>query len=203
MVMSVPPVAVNDVGELIGLGRWQFQVFAFFCLAAFFSTWENVSLPLLAFETDFSCADPHSRPDDTCFVNGTSVACQSWEYDTSFYTSTIISEWDLVCSRSWLSSFSQTTYMMGMLTASLGAGYAADVIGRKPVIMMGFGMEILSGLYIAFSPNVYHFLVARFLNAFGQTARYITGLILVMEISAPKHRSGMFMCLSPTLLVYR
>ena len=166
----------SDVGEVIGLGRWQIQIFVYFCAAAFFSTWENVSLTFFAYETSFRCIDPGSQANDTCYVNGSQ--CTSWQHDNSFYKSTMISEWDLVCSTSWMTSFSQTIYMLGMLSASVTAGYAADRFGRKPIIMIGFLIEILAGFYGAYAPAVGHFYAARFLTAFGQTARYISGIIL-------------------------
>jgi hypothetical protein len=166
----------HDVGDIIGLGRWQIQIFLFFCGAAFFSTWENVALPFFAYENPFRCIDNGSLITDTCYVNGT--RCTTFLFETSFYKSSIISEWDLVCSESWMSSFSQTMYMIGMLTASITAGYSADRFGRKPVIIIGFMIEILSGFYIAYAPGVWHFHVGRLLTAFGQTARYITGIIL-------------------------
>ena len=175
----------SDVGEIVGLGRWQIQIFLFFFAAAFFSCWENVSLPFVAFESSFRCADAGSQKVDKCHFNG-SISCTSWQYDTSFFKSSIISEWDLVCSRSWMASFSQTMYMFGMLTAAIVSGHAADHYGRKPIIMIGFSMEILAGFYGAFAPSVQHYYAARFLMAFGQTARFITGFILV-RLSSELH----------------
>ena len=178
-----PMSSVGDVGEVVGFGRWQLQVFAFFMAAAFFSTWENVSLPFFAFATTFSCADSlsvsNSSSSDPCFVNDTSTTpCTHFVHDTSFFRRSMVSEWDLVCSRAWMPAFSQTAYMIGMLVAALCAGYAADRFGRRNIIMCGFCLEILSGFYSAYAPDVYHFFASRFLMAFGQTARFITGMIL-------------------------
>ena len=220
-------VCAGDVGEVVSFGRWQLQIFAFFVAAAFFSTWENVALPFLAYPTPFSCADSdYDRLTDQCFLNGSSrSACTHFVYDTSFFKRSMISEWDLVCSRSWMPAFSQTAYMLGMLFASLCAGYTADRFGRKPVIMLGFCLEILAGFYSAYAPGIIHFFASRFLIAFGQTARYITGLILgmscfacfyaasdhrlamaietVMEISPADRRSGTSVSLFRTRAVVR
>lgn len=57
--------------------------------------------------------------------------------------------------------------------------------------MIGIVIEILAGLSCAFSYSIIQFLVSRFFLSLGQTGRWATGFVLILEISGFKHRSTM------------
>ncbi len=62
-------------------------------------------------------------------LNGTTatkVSCDSWDYDTSIYDSTVVSEWDLVCDRAWLAKNTAGLYMAARMFGTLVGGWLTD-----------------------------------------------------------------------------
>ena len=53
-------------------------------------------------------------------------------YDTTYYGRTIVTEFDLICDRLYLSNLTQTMYMFGSML-SFFSGYLSDRFGRKTV----------------------------------------------------------------------
>ncbi|XP_067899886.1 organic cation/carnitine transporter 2-like isoform X3 [Heterodontus francisci] len=49
-----------------------------------------------------------------------------WEYSKDQYISTIVSEWDLVCSNDWKGLFSMSVFFMGVLVGSFTSGQLSD-----------------------------------------------------------------------------
>lgn len=58
---------------------------------------------------------------NTCYPE-----CQKYEYDATPFDNTIISEWDLVCERRWLASFTQMVLQLGVLIGSIVFGFVSD-----------------------------------------------------------------------------
>ncbi|XP_034041255.1 solute carrier family 22 member 7-like isoform X3 [Thalassophryne amazonica] len=60
-------------------------------------------------------------------TNLPTVQCQSgWVYDRSTFTSTLATEWDLVCERKQLAKATSTIFFIGVATASLVFGFFCD-----------------------------------------------------------------------------
>ncbi|XP_072904890.1 solute carrier family 22 member 13b isoform X4 [Hemitrygon akajei] len=59
--------------------------------------------------------------------NKSTIACEEgWAYDLSQHRSTIVTEFNLVCDHRWLSQFSQTSTMAGLIAGALLFGPLAD-----------------------------------------------------------------------------
>ncbi|XP_071970442.1 solute carrier family 22 member 6-B-like isoform X1 [Engystomops pustulosus] len=102
-------------------------------------------------------------------------------YDLSLFTSTIISEWDLVCERGWMKELGQSTYMAGVLVGAIVHGSLADRFGRRTVIL-GCLLQIASmGTAAAFSPNFAFYCFFRFMTGMGICGLIINDLGLTME----------------------
>merc|ERR1719150_3620408 len=96
-------------------------------------------------------------------------ACTAWHYVTDHdigHGHTIVSEWDLVCSRTALLSTVQGSYMGGVFVGCLFWGWASDKFGRKPSIMIAAVIQICSSVAAAFSVNYIMFIFFRFIIAF-------------------------------------
>ncbi|XP_069092480.1 solute carrier family 22 member 7-like isoform X2 [Pleurodeles waltl] len=53
--------------------------------------------------------------------------CQNgWDYDHSQFSSTIATEWDLVCEQKWLNKASSTFFFIGVMVGSILIGYLSD-----------------------------------------------------------------------------
>lgn len=52
--------------------------------------------------------------------------CTFWIYDRSHFEETIVTEFDLVCSKAYLAPMQQTVFMFGILIGNLGFSILAD-----------------------------------------------------------------------------
>lgn len=107
-----------------------------------------------------------------------SLPCLEFEYDLSFWRSTIVNEFDLVCDRAWLSSMTKSTYQIGYGISSIGIGIISDRYGRLFALKTSVFLEIVSSLSQALSVNIYHFLVSRLFLGIAAYGRFLTSLLL-------------------------
>ncbi|XP_064458214.1 solute carrier family 22 member 7-like [Ornithodoros turicata] len=147
------------------------------------SDWRNVGIPL---EPDGSYSRCNVY-DDPFALNKTSIPCTAWEYDTPSVT--IISTWDLVCSREWLIWFASVMYTMGAVIAVPLMGMAADQIGRRPVICIAVSVLLLSGFGTCFASNFVLFVCARCIVSGCASTIFVTIFILLLEVTSVEHRA--------------
>ncbi|XP_054718439.1 organic cation transporter protein-like isoform X2 [Uloborus diversus] len=153
--------------------------------------WRNFSAPPPDLGLDSRCyTKPYWRlPDNASLVESDILKCTSWEYNSTFYQSTIIDEWDLVCDRDWLISFSMSIYNVGYLIAVLVFGQLSDSIGRKPTLVFSYVMNVSAGLLSAFAPSFPMFAILRFFTAVGGAGFYTVSFVILMEMVSPRFRS--------------
>ncbi|KER22628.1 hypothetical protein T265_09329 [Opisthorchis viverrini] len=104
------------------------------------------------------------------------------------YPGSIVAEFDLVCSQTWLAPMGTSLYIFGMFLGYIVGGWLGDKYGRRPTAI-GFSMlEICAGIFVSLAPNhhVYHF--ARTVSAFANTGRASIMRILPLEITLAKYR---------------
>lgn len=101
-----------------GFGRWQL----FVCLAVFMVniplSWQELAIVFLAPEHKISCAD-NVTLDNPC-------KCENHTFNNGIFANTIVSEWDLVCDRDWLTDLAQTILMLGILVGNITFGFLSD-----------------------------------------------------------------------------
>ncbi|XP_053545235.1 organic anion transporter 3-like [Bombina bombina] len=124
---------------------------------------------------------PLSNETEPCGENG-------WEYDHSVYSSTIISEWDLVCQWEFLKEMAQSIYMAGVLVGAIMYGTLADRFGRRIVLLCCVLQVATMGTGTALSPNFSFYCVFRFLTGMGMCGFVINGLGLTMEWIPMRYR---------------
>ena len=189
---------VTGVSDIVGdFGRWQKVVFSFFFICGIFSAWNGLALSFYAPDVKYWCEDNDpkvfdrnsSHSNDTCQrIDGS--PCEKWVYDSSMYSNSIVSEWDLVCSRSWLVSMAKSSYMIGTLCAVL-LSQVADKIGRFPIVFGGIILEVLAGTVSVIAPNMTVYLISRFFLAMGNAARWGSGFVIVLEIVGSRYRGDL------------
>lgn len=110
-------------------------------------------------------------------------------YDESVFTSTIVTEYDLICTKSNLAQLESATtvYFVGQICASVLAGIVGDNLGRRiPVLISTITVSAACvTIYLSQSFTVYA--VGRFFLAFGMFGS-LNAFILLMEIIGPKYR---------------
>ncbi|XP_063902776.1 organic cation transporter protein-like [Zophobas morio] len=155
-------------------GRWHITVCFIIFLVKFPVAWHQLSIVFLAPPADFSCIENGT---DQC-----SADCTKHIFDRSIFTETIITQWDLVCSRTYLASFAQTVTMLGILFGSMLFGYFSDRYGRRDPLIAAVILQVLSGTGAALSPWFFMFLVMRFLAALATGGTMVISFVLIMEI---------------------
>ncbi|GFU12497.1 organic cation transporter protein [Nephila pilipes] len=171
--------------------------------------WQNFSIVFLAPNMDFHCVLPSTGQhvanesvlpfDDRCEVpqEGNSsflVPCTEWEYDTSHTSETIVSEWDLVCSREWLISLAKSIYMIGFLLSVFTFGQISDLVGRFPTIVTCYCITCVSMFLSLLSNSFGMFLVLRFFHAFGRAGATTVGYVLNIFCIQSQQDGECFFC---------
>ncbi|XP_067119486.1 organic cation transporter protein-like isoform X2 [Centruroides vittatus] len=208
----------SDLNDLVGnFGKWHVIIMSIAAYVSLPGACYNMSMAFLAPNVDYWCENSfeyfnlttekwknHSIPietldnvdiSSTCKMYGLSIeknisqiACTSLYYDHTFYRSTIIEEWDLVCERAWLASLAQSLYYFGFLITGLLGGQLSDRYGRKPIFYISVAWTFLFGMISAFSQNFWMFAVCRFFLAMGRSTTFLTIYTLVIETVSKEYR---------------
>ncbi|XP_058823488.1 organic cation transporter protein isoform X2 [Topomyia yanbarensis] len=163
------------------LGWWHIMVCAVVFPLKFPVAWHQMGIIFLGAAMNYTCASNITL--DRC-----SKQCTSWEYDTSVFSSTIVSEWDLVCEKAHLANLSQTIFMFGILVGGVLFGTLADKFGRRPPLVIAVIIQLVSGVATAYIPWFWGFVVLRFITAVATGGTMVTSFVLIMEIIGPKWR---------------
>lgn len=175
---------VSLVGEF---GRWQFLIFSTISLVKFSSGTVQMAILFLTPNLVFWCEKfaNNSRivQNNTCYKD-----CVKYSYDTSPFEETIVSEWDLVCERRWLASFTQMLLQFGILIGSIIFGFFSDRYGRKVTFLIAIAAMILIGFGIPFAPGYTTFTVLRFLLGVATAGTMVVSFVIIMESIGNKYR---------------
>ncbi|XP_026183915.1 solute carrier family 22 member 6 [Mastacembelus armatus] len=85
-----------------------------------------------------------------------------WSYNMTDMSSTIISDWHLVCDLRSLKQMGQTIYMGGVLVGAFVFGALSDRYGRRILLLFSNLLMAVSGTCAAFSPSFSLFCLFRF-----------------------------------------
>ncbi|RVE41967.1 hypothetical protein evm_013376 [Chilo suppressalis] len=186
-------VKKEDVlSKLIGqFGTWQFIVVSTVSLVKLSSGWVQLAILFLTPALTFRCVQfdestanvTLSAENSTCYAN-----CLAYEYDTGQFGNTIVSEWDLICDKKWLASFTQMMLQLGILVGSVIFGFLADRFGRKITFLISVTTVMVVGFGIPFSPNYEVFTTLRFLLGVATAGTMVISFVIVMESVGPKYR---------------
>ncbi|KAI8421836.1 hypothetical protein MSG28_009781 [Choristoneura fumiferana] len=117
------------------------------------------------------------------------IECPEFEYDTAVFKRTIVSDFDLVCSRHWLVSFTQVINMCGILTGGLLFGVIADKFGRKTPLMFAICLQAFASFGVCYTTCYCQFIAGSFLLALGSGGTGIISFVLIMEVVSGKWRT--------------
>ncbi|RNA36796.1 solute carrier family 22 member 4, partial [Brachionus plicatilis] len=135
----------EDIGEF---GPYQLLLFFLIGLLAVQPSLTGYGFIFIGATPDYQCKKPATAQrlsynnsfDDKCFYkiysNETSQIafepCTEWTYSKEYYDTTLVTEWDLVCSKSYFKDLYLTMHFIGTF-AVIVTGVLSDRFGRKKV----------------------------------------------------------------------
>ncbi|XP_057712481.1 organic cation/carnitine transporter 2-like [Corythoichthys intestinalis] len=113
-------------------------------------------------------------------TNGSDRCVDGWLFSTE--SSTIVSEWDLVCENAWKVPFSTSMFFVGVLFGSLVSGQLSDRFGRKRVLFATLTFQSVTTLIQATSVNWVMFCAVNCLRGVGHVSCYVASFVLGSEM---------------------
>ncbi|KAK8731693.1 hypothetical protein OTU49_007421 [Cherax quadricarinatus] len=198
--MSGSSSKFDDLLTQLGTGRWNLLYFltsSYWCLLV---PPQFISGVYLAPAINYTCRPPESEDSvhvsrDSCYysINKSSLVgveeeepCTEWDFDTSVFSTTLTSEFSLVCGREHLRATYQGVYMLGTFLSPLLGGYLADRYGRWKVVMATQVVTVITAISQCFIHSFMFILVLRF---FMGSVNLLTLFIFALEVCEPKHRA--------------
>lgn len=107
-----------------------------------------------------------------------------------------MTEWDLVCSNSYLISIFQSTFLIGYSIGLFIFGILSDIYGRKLVLLITWPV-MLAGLFgMAYAPNILVACLMRTLYGIVAAGQWLAVFVTIMEMTIPARRNMMAIMIS-------
>uniref|UniRef100_A0A3Q1MA28 Solute carrier family 22 member 11 n=2 Tax=Bos TaxID=9903 RepID=A0A3Q1MA28_BOVIN len=123
-----------------------------------------------------------------------------WIYDHSTFTSTIVTEWDLVCDHQGLKPLGQSIYMAGAMVGCIVCGFLSHRFGRKPVLSRCCVLVAVTSISTIAAPRFPVYCGLRFLSALGLSSILLTSAMLMVEWTTTSTRAVTMAILGSTYI---
>ena len=161
--------APDKMNEIIGeMGRWQMQNILIVFLVGIPGLAHVYSSVFVAAKTDYWCLDYVTEAMDpnnpNANVSRGADACkqtcqQGFGFDQSFWQSTMIIEWELVCQHKYLAIIGKMIFFAGFAFGTFFAGLVSDKYGRKQAIILMAQLLFGCGLLASIMPSYLSFII--------------------------------------------
>jgi len=182
------------LAALGNIGRWQVQIIMITglmstptCWHVLIMTFMNASVPSWCIPSPTLTVEESQHWKDlslACHIQndeGVNSTCSHWQFDKAQFSSTIKSEFLLVCDRDHLASFAQTIYFIAMVFGVMTFGILSDIVGRKKVLIPLLVCMSISGIITSYMPSFEWFIAGRMLNAFFVIGIFETTFTFLLE----------------------
>ncbi|XP_022916168.2 organic cation transporter protein-like [Onthophagus taurus] len=204
----------DDVIPLLGdFGRYQRRIYFLICIPAILCAFHKLANVFLHAKVDHRCLLPSEFPNATytldlnttqeyypwdnlnskysncsMLVNGTEQSCNKYVYDTRKYESSIVMEWQLVCSAAYKRATTDSVFMIGVMLGSIGFGELSDRYGRKIIFFISLVIQVVFGLLTAVAPEFWTYTIARAIVGATTSGVFLVAYVIAMEMVGPKKR---------------
>ncbi|XP_013413256.1 organic cation transporter protein [Lingula anatina] len=113
--------------------------------------------------------------------------CEGHTYSTDF--TSVISEWNLLCSEKYIGTLITTIQMIGVLGGAIVIGQLGDTFGRKMIYFATIALNSVFGTVMAFASSWQLFAACRFMNGFCMGGLLNINYIWPMEFVGPRWRT--------------
>ncbi|KAM3865179.1 solute carrier family 22 member 7-like [Diretmus argenteus] len=118
------------------------------------------------------------------------LPCQSgWVYDNSTFKNTLVTEWDLVCSRKGMNKATATIFFVGVMFGAPLFGYFSDRFGRRRLLLVAYVSAVVFAVLSAFSTSYVMFVIMRFFTGMSLAGISIIAIVLNVEWFGIEHRT--------------
>ncbi|XP_046963293.1 organic cation transporter protein-like [Vanessa cardui] len=177
------------VEETIGAaGLWQVGISSTAALTRYIAIGNMTSIVFLTPTTDFICTDLNDNgsmkaENNTCYEN-----CRKYDFRSEVMETSLISDFQLICGKAWLGSFTQSVLMLGFVLGASFFGWLSDRFGRRKAIISSSVLNIVSMIPTSFAPDYWTFTVLRFIVGFASGGSFIVCVPIIMEIIGKRYR---------------
>jgi len=175
---------LSDIGEL---GRQQLIYCSCFCLLNVYAAFHMLQYAFVSFHVDFSCVT-ESGKNLTNACEETRSSCKALFFDTR-QSSSIESEWSLVCDQNYLSKATMSVFMAGVMTGAFFLGKLADSIGRKKSLTLTVVGIIVFNTISSYARGYTLYICAKFGVGFFCAGNILAIFVLGNELVGPSKRS--------------
>ncbi|XP_031427243.1 solute carrier family 22 member 6-A-like [Clupea harengus] len=119
----------------------------------------------------------------------TETCLDGWTYQKTEFISTIVSEWDLVCTLQPLKQMTQTIYMGGVLSGAIIFGGLSDKFGRRALLIWSYFQLAVLGTFTTFATSYVAYCVLRFLSGMAVSGIILNAVSLKVEWIPTKTRT--------------
>ncbi|XP_038674831.1 solute carrier family 22 member 2-like [Scyliorhinus canicula] len=116
------------------------------------------------------------------------TTCQDgWVFENGS-SSSIVTEFKLVCADAWKLDLTQACLNLGFMFGSIIMGYTSDRFGRKFCFLFATFVTSVSGLLLSFSPSYIWFVIFRTLQGLFSRGGWLCANVLITELVASEYR---------------
>lgn len=188
-------LSIDEMLNLVGeYGRYQKIINILFCITMFPSCFHVLIMYFCVKNPPWRCAlnsttcTQYNRTFDAKDNSRCHLARHDWEF-TEPRDYSIVTDFDLVCEREYLSVFPTSALFFGFIFGASTLGWFADNFGRKKVHYLSISVVIILGFLSTFFGNIYAFIVCRFVIGFFMHGTFPQLYVMISEIVGDKDRA--------------
>uniref|UniRef100_A0A452G0I4 Major facilitator superfamily (MFS) profile domain-containing protein n=1 Tax=Capra hircus TaxID=9925 RepID=A0A452G0I4_CAPHI len=128
----------------------------------------------------------------------TEPCVDGWVYDHSLFSSTIVTEWDLICDHQSQKPVAQSLFLAGMLVGGFIYGHLSDRFGRKLILRCCLLQLAVSGTCTAFAPTFLIYCSLRFWSGCSAVVIVANNIMLIIEWTRSRSKAVILTLISCT-----